>query len=167
MDEQQKCKKLEAVLVEHQEYFSVMSDTVDYSQSLEQMIAAGHYDRVNDDITAKRFPIKGEGVVEFEARYFHRNISSEDVVKEIESADTKNPWMPAKIEHVLAHGATYPEEQSKFPIVGLGSVAEVDGGRFVPYLSKGGSGRGLHLYWWNFDWDPSFRFLAVRKVSVS
>lgn len=141
--------------------------TVDYRQSFEQMVAAGHYDWFNTNITAERFPIVGEGVVEFEARYFrlNRNISSDDAVKEIESADTGNPWMPAKIEHTLSHGKTFPEEQRKFPIVGLGSVAEVSGSRHVPYLYEGGSKRGLYLDWWNDVWDPAYRFLAVRKVS--
>lgn len=80
--------------------------TVDYSQSLEQMIAAGRYDWRNDDITAKRFPIKGEGIVEYEARYFNfdRNISSENTIDAIEAEDTANPWSAAKIEHVLSHG---------------------------------------------------------------
>ncbi|MCX6786943.1 MAG: hypothetical protein NTY93_00210 [Candidatus Kaiserbacteria bacterium] len=208
MAEQQKCRKLAAVLVEHQEYFSVMTDedcqwaiqnpkdavalfanavknrsipkletdmpeifrlTVDYGQSLEQMVAAGHYDLKNDDITAKRFTIKGEGIIQFEAHYFHfnRTISSDDAVKEIEKSDTANPWSAAKIEHVLSHGATFPEEQRKFPIIGLGSVAEVDGDRNVPCLDRDGSYRRLDLNWWSDDWDPNYRFLAVRKVSVS
>lgn len=143
--------------------------TVDYTQSLEQMVAAGRYDWVNSDITAKRFPIVGEGIVEFDARYFHfnRSISSENAVKEIESADTANPWMPAEIEHTLSHGKTFPDEQRKFPIVGLGSVAKVRGYRGVPCLSKGGSRRRLFLDWWYDVWDPGYRFLAVRKVSVS
>lgn len=143
--------------------------TVDYSQSLEQMIAAGRYDWKNSDITAKRFPITGKGAMEFEARYFHfnRDISSENAIKEIEAADTANPWSAAKIEHVLSHGKTFPEEQRKFPIIGLGSVAEVDGRRRVPYLDGGDSGRGLRLRWFDVVWSPVCRFLAVRKVSVS
>ena len=143
--------------------------TVDYSQSLEQMTAAGRYDWKNDEITSKRFPITGKGVVEFEGRYFHfdRNISSENAIKEIEAEDTANPWSPAKIEHVLSHGKTFPEEQRKFPIVGLGSVALVYGRRCVPVLHEGGSGRYLYLNWFDDDWDPVCRFRAVRKVSAS
>ncbi len=142
--------------------------TVDYGKSLAEMIAPGHYDWTNGDITAKRFPVSGEGLIEFEARYFHfdRNISSEDAIKEIESEDTENPWIPAKIEHTLSHGATFPEEQRKFPIIGLGSVALVFGGRHVPYLSLGGAERRLRLIWFGGVWGPFCRFLAVRKVSV-
>jgi len=80
--------------------------TVDYGQSLPEMIAAGHYDWTNDNITVNRFPITGAGTVSVEARLFHLfhldcHISSEDVVEAIKSADTTNPWEPAKIEHLL------------------------------------------------------------------
>lgn len=137
--------------------------TVDYGQSLEQMIATGQYDWKNSDITAKRFPIDGKGIVELEARYFHfdRNISSEDVIEEMKKAG----FEPAKIEHVLSHGKTFPEEQRKFPIIGLGSVARVDVYRYVPVLYEDGSSRSLYLYCFDDDWDADSRFLAVRKVS--
>ena len=45
----------------------IVTISVDYSETLEQMIAAGRYDWKNSDLTAKRFPIKGKGIVEFEA----------------------------------------------------------------------------------------------------
>ena len=140
--------------------------TVDYSQSLEAMIAAGQYDRKNSDIIPKHFPIEGSGIVEFEARYFcfNRRIFSEDVVKkEIEAAG----WKAAKIEHLLSHRKTSPEEQSKFSIIGLGSVALVGGRRVVPCLYRRVSRRCLGLCWFGFDWRGPCRFLAVRKVSAS
>ena len=144
--------------------------TVNYGQPLEVMIAAGRYDWVNSDIRAERFPIdEGSGIVEFEGRYFHftRNIFSEDVVKVIEVVDTNNPWSPAKSEHALSFGATYPGEQRTYPIVGLGSVAEVRGGRRVLCLCGGDSSRSLSLAWWGDGWHTVCRFLAVRKVSAS
>lgn len=45
-----------------------------------------------------------------------------------------------------------------------GSVAKVNGNRNVPYLNKNGSKRNLNLNWWNDDWNPDYRFLAVRHV---
>lgn len=140
---------------------------VNYGQSLEQMIGAGCYDWVNSDITAKRFPIIGEGIVEFEARLFlfNRGISSEKAVDEIKNADSVNPWNPGKIEHILAFGAKCPEEQRKYPVVSLGSVARVRGRRRVPYLYRDRARRDLNLRWWDGDWDDVCRFLAVRKLS--
>ena len=136
--------------------------SVDYGQSLEQMIAAGNYDWTNSDITAKRFSPKGEGTEQFEAKIFHfdRNISSEAAVEAIKVAG----WEPGKIEHLLAFGAKYPEEQRKYPIIGLGSVAKVDGYRYVPDLDEGGRERDLDLDWWDDVWSDGCRFLAVRKL---
>ncbi len=141
------------------------SHIVDYDAALEQMIAVGNYDWTNDHITSKWFTIVGKGKVEFEDTIFHfdRDISSEDVVKEILAADIKNPWEPGKIENILAYGAKNPEEQRKFPIVGLGSVGEVGGSRDVPYLGRDDSGRRLGLDWWDGGWYARCRFLGVRK----
>lgn len=140
---------------------------IDYSKSLEQMIAAVNYDWKNDELTAKRFPIVGEGVVEYEFRYFHfnRNVSSETAVDLIKREDVENPWYPAKLEHLLAFGENFPEEQRKFPIVALGSVGLVLGDRNVPCLHLDGSERSLYLLWWDGDWLGLYRFLAFRKVS--
>lgn len=141
------------------------SHVVDYGQTLEGMIKSGNYDWTDGDITAKRFPIAGKGKVEFEDTVFHfdRGISSEEAVKLIVAADPKNPWGPGKIENVLAYGARNPEEQRKYPIVGLGSVGGVGGRRSVPCLDEDVSGRELNLSWWGDDWYSRCRFLAVRK----
>lgn len=129
---------------------------IDYSQTFEQMIAAGCYEWKNDNITAERFPIKGKGTVEFEAVLFHfsKGIWSEDAKKQIEQAG----YEVGKIEHILSFGAKYPEEQRKFSIVGLGSVGEVS-----QLCMVGGSKRGLGRGWWNGVWGANYRFLGVRK----
>ena len=145
--------------------YDVFRLMVDYGQSLEQMIDAGRYDYANNDITTKRFPIKGEGKVEFEGRYFHfnRTTSSKNAIAAMKEAG----WEPANIEHLLVLGEKYPDEQRKFPIIGLGSVAEVGGSRGVPVLDGGGSERHLRLDWFDRDWSGYYRFLAFRKLSGS
>ncbi len=142
---------------------------VDYNKSLEQMIASGNYDWKNSDLTASRFPVIGEGIVEYEFKYVHPNqaVSSETAVDLIKKEDSENPWEPAKVEHLLAFGAAFPDEQRKFPIVGLGSVGEVGDDRRVPCLYRYDSRRVLYLYWWDYDWYSGYRFLAVRKVTRS
>ena len=143
--------------------------SVDYGRSLGQMIAAGNYDWTNSDITAKRFPVVGSGVEQLAAKIFHfdRNTSSQDNVDAIKAADPVNPWEPGKIEHLLSFGEKYPEEQRKYPIVALGSVAEVGGVRNVPYLSVFDRKRYLSLIWWDDGWFGSCRFLAVRTVKIT
>jgi hypothetical protein len=141
------------------------SHVVDYTQNLDAMIAAGKYDWKNTDITPERFPIVGKGRVEFEDTLFHFDcdISSEEAGKLIVAADPTNPWELAKIENLLAYGARNPEEQRKFPIIGLGSVAKVFGNRRVACLGRCDAERNLGLYWFDDDWDAYVRFLAVRK----
>ena len=120
---------------------------VDYSKSLQNMMADGSYDWVNPAITPKGFPITAVGIVQFETKVFHFNryISSEDAVEAITADDRRNFWEPAKIEGLLAYGVKNPNEQRQYPIVGLGSFAEVLGSRYVPYLCGRGAGRGLDL----------------------
>jgi hypothetical protein len=141
--------------------------TVDYGKSLQEMIASGHYDWINDDITPKRFPITGSGTAQLEVKLFHFDwhISSEGAVGAIKADDAHNPWEPAKIEHLLAYGAKNPDEQRKYPIIALGSVAEVGGSRGVSYLCRLGVRRSLNLGGWVNVWDGRCRFLAVRNLS--
>ena len=142
---------------------------VDFGMPLEQMIAAGNYDWKNEDIIANQFSVAGEGIVEYEARLFSfdRSVPSQDVEKAIREAAPAGQWEPGKIEHLLAFGAKYSEEQRKNPIVCLGSVSgtKVMGQRQVPYLYRRVTGRSLHLDWYGNGWHPFYRFLAIRKIT--
>lgn len=139
----------------------VLRFTVDYSLTLEEMIALGQYDWKNDDITAGRFPVKGKGKKEVvgELVKYESTMSSEAVLADLD----KNGLRPATIEELLAFGAAFPELQRKFPIVALGSIAEVDGGRGMACLGRGDSKRYLRLRWFDRGWFAHCRFLAVRK----
>ena len=134
---------------------------VDYGMDLAMMISVGRYDWVNRDITTDRFPLNGSGKTKVDAKlvYFGYNISSENVVKELD----KKGFRPATIEELLAFGVTNPEIQRQFPVVALGSVCKVDGDRVVACLFRSVSGRSLDLGLWHGDWLDYFRFLAVRK----
>ena len=44
-----------------------------------------------------------------------------------------------------------------------GSVAKINDNRNVPCLNKDDSKRNLNLNWWDNDWNPNYRFLAVRN----
>lgn len=134
--------------------------TLDYSMSLQEMIAAGQYDWVNPDITAKRFPLTGKGTHDLVGKLIHLNrpVSSEEVVAELDKMGLR----PATIEELLAFGAA-PDLQRNFPVLALGSSCLVDSGRRVACLSRDGAERGLDLYWWSGRWNDDYRFLAVRK----
>ncbi|MDD4994971.1 MAG: hypothetical protein PHW53_00650 [Patescibacteria group bacterium] len=137
------------------------SVTVDYSKSLAEMIAVGDYDFVNSDITAEHFPISGKGKVLRKLVLVHlgREATTDEALVEMKLRGLK----PADIEGILAFGAAYPDEQRKFPIVGLGSSwVSADGYRRFPYLGGSDGGRELDLDWgWGgIRWYGPCRFLA-------
>lgn len=138
-----------------------LSVIVDYDLSLNDMIAAGRYDWSNSDITAENFPINGKGKAEIwlELVHFDRAISTDEAIKELDRQDLR----PAKIEELLAFGATYSEKQREFPIICLGSVWVGRRDRSVPCLDQSDSGRGLDLSWIGGGWGDDCRFLSVRK----
>lgn len=143
---------------------------VDYSMSLNAMIAAGNYDYRNGDISGEWFAIYGAGIVNFEAKlvFPNRNISSADVEAQIRALDGTNLWRPGKIQHLLSFGAKFPEEQRRYPIVGLGSVVRIGGVSHAPYLDGDGLVRSLRLdFLRDAGWNANCRFLAVRKISDS
>jgi hypothetical protein len=128
--------------------------------SLPEMIAPGHYDWVNLDITAEHFPITETGVkgIVVATLGFGRDISSqEDGVKELQKRGMNRP---ATLAELLAYGARHPEEQRKHPIVALGSIVEMYGTRGVPCLYGSRYLRGLDIVWDN-PLGVHYRFLAV------
>jgi len=130
---------------------------VDYTKSLKEMIKAGKYDRVNDDITSNRFPIKGSGQKEVEITLFHFNrvISSDNAIAEMAKAG----YRPVLSEELLTLGAAEKELQKQFPIVALGSLWQ----SCVLSLSWDGCGRCLVLDFFEHSWSGHYRFAAVRK----
>lgn len=137
--------------------------SINYGLSLEEMIAAGRYDWKNDDITAKHFPERGEGVSDIEIQLVHFNRvmgSSDEVIREFDKMGLR----PASIEELLAFGAKYPDVQRQFPIVALKSLwRRLRGHRYVPYLDRNVHERCLYLYVFEGGWYENYRFAAVRK----
>ena len=140
----------------------VFTLVVDYGQPLAKMIEAGRYDSVHPAVTAKHFPIAGQGQRETAVEIFHFNrvMSSDQVIAELDRVG----YRPAQIEELLAIGAKKPELQRQFPIIALGSRwRDSYGYRHIPCLDGWGGGRELGIYWFERDWYGHCRFLAVRK----
>ena len=136
--------------------------TVNYGQTLKEMIEKGKFNWVNDNINSKNFPIEGKGQVETEVVLFHFNktITSEEVIKEME----KEGYCPANIAELLALAEKEPDLQRQFPIASLGSVWRGPSGfHDVSCLSRSISARYLNLYWFEDSWNDDWRFAALRK----
>jgi hypothetical protein len=142
---------------------SFWSVEADYDQGLEAMIKAGRYDRKNDDITPKNFPLKYQGkrvVPNLELAQFDEMIKGTEAVKQLESLG----YECADIGLLLAFGAAYPNEQRRRPIVALASQWRDSDGRVrVPCLDSDGSDRRLSLRWLESDFYPRCQFLVSHK----
>ncbi|MEX1112291.1 MAG: hypothetical protein WEC84_02405 [Candidatus Andersenbacteria bacterium] len=126
-------------------------------------IADGKYDWINDDITEKRFPLSlPGGPRQLAVVHFGRLVNSS---QEVEQWAANNGYEVALIDDLLAVGShpEYKELQRQFPVIALGSSAVIGGRRFVPYLYGNDSERDLYLYWYDYDWFVSCRFLLFRK----
>ncbi len=138
--------------------------TIDYSLGLDQMIERGNYEDTDSDII-KFFFIEGEGKinVDLEIIAFDKNLTTAEILTGLEAQGL----VPARLEHLLAFGAAYPEEQLEVHLIALGSSWVDSGGdRSVPYLGWNGHGRFLSLRWGypGDQWNNGFsRFLAVSK----
>jgi len=157
-------KIAEMIMSSKQKVRETYKVVVDYGLSLAEMIKSGNYHWFNDNITAKNFPLEGNGKQEAELVMVHLNRDA--TTKEVLEYLKEQGLEPAKIEHLLAFGTSYPDVQREFPIAGLGSVwVDADGDRSYPWLDCNDSQRELSLDWndGDFPWDDSWRFLALRK----
>ncbi len=158
-------EKIAGVLAEvMQQAKNLFRVTVDYSLTLEQMIAAGRYDWKNSDINQKNFPIppskRGKEDVVIELKHFNRTMDSDEVIRELD----KDGFRPANVFELQAFAETYPEKQREFPIVALGSVWRHWGGsRSVAGLCGAADRRDLDLRCFDSRWHSDYRFAAVRK----
>lgn len=135
--------------------------TIDYTESLAEIVTAGTYDYVSPDITEEHFPT-AEGVAKIEAVlvHFDRVVTSDDVLHALEHLDLR----PGTVFELAAFGEQRPDLQCQFPIIALGFVwAAPDCGRRVVYLWEKPEYRELSLIWYDDDWPAPCRFLAFRK----
>ncbi len=138
--------------------------TIDYSKTLDEMIAECGCGYNGSNITVDNFPITGQGVVEEEIILVHFNnprISNDDVVIEL----NKMGLEPAGLVHALAFGKMYPNIQRLLSISFLGSSCVVGKERNFPCLGGSNSGRGLDLDCIGIGGGDRCRFAAVRKSS--
>lgn len=125
-------------------------------KTLKQLIEEQKFDYVDSDITEKNFPISKREHGEYKVYSFNKQMSSEDVIKEME----KDGYSPATLLELLEY------KGDEHYLVALGSVCELGGNRRVPALWYVARERGLGLHSWDGDWDSFCRFLSVRTLPI-
>lgn len=134
-------------------------------RTLADMLAAGKYGYVNPDITAKTFPVNPALYTTVGCKPFHFNKRMKTA--KVFAAIRAEGYEPDPIEKLLAYGEENPEEQRKYPIVGLGSSwVDPHGDRDFPYLGECARGRSVSLDWGGLgsEWREDCRFLASPQV---
>lgn len=135
---------------------------VDYSKSLDAMIAAGEYDVVVP--TNASFELKADGgkeaVLTAKLIHFKNAASSTDAIALMK----KDGGRPATIEELLACGAQWQSLQRKYKIAALGSVSLDGGNLVVPCLSGDDRRRIFVMVPFNTVWkggNDGIRFLEI------
>lgn len=140
--------------------------TVDYTQSVEEMVRRGKYDYANENIAAAHFPVSGDGIAEREGVLVHFGlyVESDEAVRAVKELELE----PSPVEDLLAFGARYPDVQREYPVVGLGSSwLDPFGLARVPVLDGWLGRRQLDLGARRNRWVAYCRFLARRKTKKS
>jgi uridine phosphorylase len=135
--------------------------TVNYDQSVEELIREGNYDRTSD-LAGINFLSNEKGVATIRVCLvkLNRAISSEDVIEELSLLGLR----AATLKELLALGTTQPDLQRSNTIVALGSTWRDHGGDLaVAYLSSLYSSRDIYTLTWDVDWDSGWQFAAVQK----
>jgi len=140
---------------------------VDYSQTLEQMVAVVGCDSVNRNISSSNKDFTKEIITKKGIReelkvvllHLDRVATSQEVLAEMERLGLR----PATLAELLALGAKHPELQREFPIIALGSSCTLYGYRRVASLWSYVSWRRLGLDYFDARWPEYCRFLAVSK----
>lgn len=132
--------------------------TIDYRQTLDQMIAAGGYDHVNRHITESSFPVAGGAAAERELTLVQigRVASTDELLQQLEKLAVRS----GRIEELLAFGAAYPQAQRQYPIAAVGALDEY---RRRPFLWGSPRVRHLDLRFDERIWGGNIRFLTVRN----
>lgn len=148
---------------------------LDYDKAFEDMIADGKYELKHNELP-EHFKMDGRGSVDVQLHLVsfrrttkngleYRDVTSKEVEVGLEALGLK----PAKMEHLLAFGAQYPDKQREFKVVALGSrwtaVGGYNGYYRVPWLGDVRSERilGVWLEYPSYSWVIPVRFLAISK----
>jgi len=140
---------------------------IDYEKSFTEMKELGKYDYSECWVNDRNYPIMGIGQHRLEMVLVHLNRFAS--IREVEYYLMRQKLTPAKLEHLLAFGAAYPELQRQFPIVAIGSVWMHDiQSYFCPSLNYNDRGRVIDHHWFYYSpqcFDATCHFLAIRKAA--
>lgn len=139
----------------------VIQVTVDYGQTLQEMIRAAGCRCLDADLMAKIFRFSKIGVWVAGLKIFHmgRYRTSSQVLLDHEHRNAK----PAGIEHLLALRVNFPRFLRRYPFAAFGSIEGAGGIAVVPVMSTDEQGFLLGIRDFDSDWMGFWRFLTLTE----
>lgn len=129
-----------------------------------QMVEFGKYNWVNN-LIAKRLQLDQTLVGKWECELL--NPTGDSSSEQVSMLCSQDGWQSARIDHTLMFGATYPNEQRKHSVAGLGSCCQdMFDNRVVLVLNSSRRYRDLDLHSWYGEWGSHYRFLRVRRLGT-
>lgn len=131
----------------------------DHQHTVPSLLKSGKYDWASPDIKRFRMPRSTTTKVRLiPLDLGHGRFVSNTVAK----AELKRRGLrPATIDELLRFGAQYPDEQRKYPIAELGSVACIHGFSCIAFLAVSRSQRIAGVLAWEDEWSNAMHFLAT------
>lgn len=135
--------------------------TVPAHLTFEECVACGSYGARDINLKEKWFPVTSDQIGDWKWKFYP--VSWAISFKEVNQLMLRDGYQAAAIGHLLTFGEKYPEEQLAFPIIGLGSIAEIGGRYYVPALGRFNSLRELQVAHSSGYWDRRYHFLGVCR----
>lgn len=132
---------------------------------LEDRIAEGGYGAKTPIISSSRIAksdLKGTKYYSFKLFIFLNERTTTQIKDLIQKDNAVAPWKIANLDHLLAFGAEYPDEQIRGPIVALGTSIILSKSVNFPMLQYRHDTRALSVTDEQIKWEPAYSFLAYR-----
>lgn len=132
--------------------------------NFKEMIEAGKYDWLHDELSEEHYPVEPREPEEVELHLVHfgHDMTTDGVMEELDKRGMRIATLP----ELCALGTAKPEWQRDFPIVALGSEWQDPGDLVcIPFLVGVDGRRYLDLDWVDSDgrWSVNYRFVAASK----
>jgi len=140
---------------------------IDYSVSLNKLIADGNFHLMDENITAANFPILGSGQTKIEFEIFQ--LKGRNNIEKILIEMKRRNLRPARIEELLYFGISYfGAIEYRTGLIAYGATwPDAENRIRVPFIDKRRKQLFLGLCYYD---DPRFgydRFLTVRQPSLA
>lgn len=134
--------------------------SVDYDESVEDVLRRGNFSFAHKNITSENFPTERTGKAQIVVALIHlgRPISYKETV-ELDRMSSRS----VELRELLAFIEKYWDDLVGFPVIALGSALIHQSGRhLIPYICRIGSELNLNLLCAEHGFDKFSRFAVVR-----